>query len=61
MKFFNNGWDAALEDEFEKPYFKQLLQAQPNTITLRTMMKDLKLPLVRATQIIIRTVIRRTL
>lgn len=26
MKFFNNGWDAALEDEFEKPYFKELLE-----------------------------------
>lgn len=25
MKFFNNGWDAALEDEFEKDYFKELL------------------------------------
>lgn len=25
MKFFNNGWDAVLEDEFEKPYFKELL------------------------------------
>ncbi len=25
MKFFNNGWDAALEDEFEKDYFKDLL------------------------------------
>ena len=26
MKFFNNGWDAALEDEFDKPYFKELLE-----------------------------------
>lgn len=26
MKFFNNGWDSALEDEFEKPYFKELLE-----------------------------------
>ncbi len=26
MNFFNNGWDAALEDEFEKPYFKELLE-----------------------------------
>ena len=26
MKFFNNGWDIALEDEFEKPYFKELLE-----------------------------------
>ncbi len=26
MKFFNNGWDAALEDEFEKDYFKDLLE-----------------------------------
>ncbi len=26
MKFFNNGWDAALEDEFEKDYFKALLE-----------------------------------
>ena len=26
MKFFNNGWDAALEDEFEKPDFKALLE-----------------------------------
>ena len=25
MKFFNNGWDQALEDEFEKDYFKELL------------------------------------
>lgn len=25
MKFFNNGWDAVLEDEFEKEYFKDLL------------------------------------
>jgi uracil-DNA glycosylase len=25
MKFFNNGWDNVLEDEFEKDYFKQLL------------------------------------
>ena len=25
MKFFNNGWDKALEDEFEKDYFKELL------------------------------------
>ena len=25
MKFFNNGWDDVLEDEFEKDYFKQLL------------------------------------
>ena len=25
MKFFNNGWDLALEDEFEKEYFKELL------------------------------------
>ena len=25
MKFFNNNWDEALEDEFEKPYFKELL------------------------------------
>ena len=25
MKFFNNGWDSALEDEFEKDYFKELL------------------------------------
>lgn len=25
MKFFNNGWDLALEDEFEKEYFKDLL------------------------------------
>lgn len=25
MKFFNNGWDEALEDEFEKDYFKELL------------------------------------
>lgn len=26
MNFFNNGWDATLEDEFEKPYFKELLE-----------------------------------
>ena len=26
MKFFNNGWDAVLEDEFEKDYFKKLLE-----------------------------------
>ena len=26
MRFFNNGWDAVLEDEFEKPYFKELLE-----------------------------------
>ena len=26
MKFFNNGWDEVLEDEFEKPYFKELLE-----------------------------------
>lgn len=26
MKFFNNGWDEVLEDEFEKPYFKALLE-----------------------------------
>lgn len=25
MKFFNNGWDKVLEDEFEKDYFKNLL------------------------------------
>ena len=25
MKFFNNGWDACLEDEFEKDYFKEML------------------------------------
>lgn len=25
MDFFKNGWDKALEDEFEKEYFKQLL------------------------------------
>lgn len=25
MKFFNNGWDECLEDEFEKDYFKELL------------------------------------
>lgn len=25
MKFFGNGWDAVLEDEFEKEYFKDLL------------------------------------
>lgn len=25
MKFFNNGWDEVLEDEFEKPYFKELM------------------------------------
>ena len=25
MKFFNNGWDKYLEDEFEKEYFKELL------------------------------------
>ena len=25
MKFFNNSWDDALEDEFEKDYFKELL------------------------------------
>ena len=25
MNFFNNNWDAALEDEFEKDYFKDLL------------------------------------
>ncbi len=26
MKFFNNSWDQALEDEFNKPYFKELLE-----------------------------------
>lgn len=26
MKFFNNSWDEVLESEFEKPYFKELLQ-----------------------------------
>lgn len=26
MKFFNNGWDEVLADEFEKPYFKALLE-----------------------------------
>ncbi len=26
MKFFNNSWDEALEDEFEKDYFKSLLE-----------------------------------
>ena len=26
MKFFNNGWDKCLEDEFEKEYFKALLE-----------------------------------
>ena len=26
MKFFNNGWDNVLEDEFEKDYFKALLE-----------------------------------
>lgn len=25
MKFFNNGWDECLEDEFQKDYFQQLL------------------------------------
>jgi len=25
MKFFNNGWDSVLEDEFEKDYFGELL------------------------------------
>lgn len=25
MKFFNNGWDKVLADEFEKDYFKELL------------------------------------
>lgn len=25
MKFFNNGWDEALADEFDKEYFKELL------------------------------------
>lgn len=25
MKFFNNGWDKVLEDEFEKTYFQDLL------------------------------------
>ena len=25
MKFFKNGWDEALSDEFEKPYFKELI------------------------------------
>ena len=25
MKFFNNSWDEALADEFEKDYFKELL------------------------------------
>ena len=25
MKFFNNGWDEVLADEFEKDYFKELL------------------------------------
>ena len=25
MKFFNNGWDECLADEFEKTYFKELL------------------------------------
>lgn len=26
MMFFNNSWDTVLEGEFEKPYFKQLMQ-----------------------------------
>ncbi len=26
MKFFGNGWDNALEEEFNKPYFKELFQ-----------------------------------
>ena len=26
MKFFNNSWDQVLEDEFEKPYFKELMK-----------------------------------
>lgn len=26
MKFFNNGWDEVLSDEFEKEYFKNLLE-----------------------------------
>lgn len=26
MKFFNNGWDKVLADEFEKEYFKNLLE-----------------------------------
>ena len=26
MNFFGNSWDNVLEDEFNKPYFKQLLQ-----------------------------------
>ena len=33
MKFFGNGWDAVLEDEFEKEYFKDLLVKQKKNIT----------------------------
>lgn len=34
MKFFNNGWDNVLQEEFEKDYFKQILtkvEAEYNT------------------------------
>ena len=26
MKFFSNSWDQVLEDEFNEPYFKELLE-----------------------------------
>lgn len=35
MKFFNNGWDEVLEDEFEKPYFKALLEKVDEEYNLR--------------------------
>ena len=30
MEFFHNSWDNILEDEFEKPYFKELMDKVDN-------------------------------
>lgn len=36
MKFFNNGWDECLEDEFNKEYFKDLLSKVDEEYSLYT-------------------------
>lgn len=36
MKFFNNGWDEVLEEEFQKQYFKDLMQKVEEEYNTRT-------------------------
>lgn len=36
MNFFNNGWDSALEDEFEKDYFKEMMAKVDEEYTNQT-------------------------